>query len=94
MQINHGSYPMYELCREHMHAYVMAELVDDSRFDGIVTGLDQEYVYFAVPVENQPQSNSFMYSDLRNEESRIPRRFNRIIVPVEGLRNLQKLSWY
>lgn len=94
MQINFDSYPMYEVCKEHMHAYVMAELTDESRFDGIVTGLDQDYVYFAVPVENRSDLNTSMYPELRNEKTDLPRRFNRIIVPVEGLKNLQKLAWY
>ncbi|RLL45055.1 hypothetical protein D8M04_09285 [Oceanobacillus piezotolerans] len=42
---------MYDLCKQHVHSYVLAETVDGSTFDGIVTGLDDEYVYFAVPVE-------------------------------------------
>lgn len=42
---------IYELCKNHMHSYVLAEMVDGSTVDGIVTGLDNEYVYFAVPLD-------------------------------------------
>jgi|SRR5690625_3718254 len=42
---------IYDLCKEHMHSYVMAEMVDGTTVDGIVTGLDEEYVYFALPLE-------------------------------------------
>ncbi len=34
-----------------MHSYVLAETTDGTKFDGIITGLDDEYVYFAVPVD-------------------------------------------
>lgn len=46
---------IYDLCKKHMHAYVLAEVVDGSKFDGIVTGLDDEYVYFAVPMDDQEE---------------------------------------
>src|SRR5690625_3965618 len=46
-QYNH----IYDLCKEHMHSYVMAEMVDGTTVDGIVTGLDEEYVYLAMPLE-------------------------------------------
>lgn len=42
---------MYDLCKQHMHAYVLAETVDGKKLDGILTGVDDEYVYFAVPLE-------------------------------------------
>lgn len=50
-QYNH----IYDLCKEHMHSYVMAEMVDGTTVDGIVTGLDEEYVYFALPLEQGEQ---------------------------------------
>ena len=37
---------VYDLCKQHMHAYVLAETTDGTQFDGIITGLDDEYVYF------------------------------------------------
>ncbi|SHG23002.1 hypothetical protein [Ornithinibacillus halophilus] len=49
--MHHKHKEMYELCKTHMHSYVLAELTDGSQFDGIVTGLDDENVYFAVPTE-------------------------------------------
>ncbi|HEX6593642.1 MAG TPA: hypothetical protein VF095_03525 [Bacillota bacterium] len=44
---------IYNLCKEHMHSYVLAEMKDGSKVDGIITGLDDEYVYFAVPIEGE-----------------------------------------
>lgn len=43
---------MYEQCKKHMHSYVLAELSDGTTFDGIITGLDQDQVYFAVPMDS------------------------------------------
>ncbi|MFC0524792.1 hypothetical protein ACFFGV_14535 [Pontibacillus salicampi] len=44
------NYPhMYSLCNKHMKQYVLAELADGQYVDGIITGLDGEYVYIAVP---------------------------------------------
>lgn len=93
MDLNHGSQAIYDLCKDHMHAYVLAELTDQSRFDGIITGLDREYVYFAVPVEHHASSPSHRewrgggYNQTR-------RRFNRILVPLSALSNIQSLPWY
>ncbi|GIO25741.1 hypothetical protein [Ornithinibacillus bavariensis] len=44
---------MYDECKTHIHAYVLAQLQDGTRFDGIITGLDEDYVYFAIPLENE-----------------------------------------
>ncbi|WP_085992750.1 hypothetical protein [Oceanobacillus senegalensis] len=43
---------IYDLCKKHMHSYVLAETTDGTKFDGIVTGLDDEYVYFALPIDS------------------------------------------
>lgn len=41
---------IYDICKEHMHAYVLAEMTDGTQVDGIITGLDENHVYFAVPM--------------------------------------------
>lgn len=41
---------IYETCKQHMHGYVLVEMRDGSNVDGIITGLDDEYVYLAVPL--------------------------------------------
>jgi|SRR5699024_1575411 len=47
---------IYDLCEEHMHAYVLLEMKDGSQADGIITGIDHENVYVAVPIEvERPQ---------------------------------------
>lgn len=53
MKTKHKYHHIYELCKDHMHSYVLAEMVDGTKVDGIVTGLDDEYVYLAVPLEQQ-----------------------------------------
>jgi len=40
---------IYDICKEHMHAYVLAEMTDGTQINGIITGLDEENVYFAIP---------------------------------------------
>lgn len=49
MKMKHDYHHIYELCKKHMHSYVLAEMEDGSHFDGIITGLDDENVYMAVP---------------------------------------------
>lgn len=34
-----------------MHAYVLVEMNDGTQVDGIVTGVDEEFVYFALPID-------------------------------------------
>lgn len=48
----HHHQHIYDLCKKHMHAYVLVEMVDGSQVDGIITGLDQENVYLAVPIQS------------------------------------------
>ncbi|MFD2042702.1 hypothetical protein ACFSTA_00100 [Ornithinibacillus salinisoli] len=51
---------MYDLCKTHMHSYVLAEINDGSQVDGIITGLDDEYVYIAVPIDSTDPSAQTM----------------------------------
>lgn len=53
--MKHDYNHIYDLCKDHMHSYVLAELIDGTKVDGIVTGLDEEYVYIAVPLEKDEQ---------------------------------------
>lgn len=50
MKKEQENHHLYELCKKHMHAYVLAEMTDGTKVDGIITGLDEEYVYFAIPI--------------------------------------------
>lgn len=47
--MKNDSKQMYELCKKHMHSYVLVETEDGLKYDGIITGLDDEFVYLAVP---------------------------------------------
>ncbi|WP_077623071.1 hypothetical protein [Sediminibacillus massiliensis] len=48
--MNRPHHHKYDLCKKHMHQYVMAEMEDGSQVDGIVTDLDEDFVYLAVPI--------------------------------------------
>jgi len=45
---------IYETCKQHMHSYVQVETTDGLKTDGIITGVDEESVYLAVPVSQNP----------------------------------------
>lgn len=47
---------IYDTCKRHMHSYVLVETTDGFQTDGIITGLDEENVYLAVPVEEVQQN--------------------------------------
>ncbi|WP_163972037.1 hypothetical protein [Oceanobacillus halotolerans] len=53
--MKHDYKHMYDLCKSHMHSYVLIETVDGNSVDGIITGLDDENVYMAVPLEPHEQ---------------------------------------
>ncbi|HZG84697.1 hypothetical protein [Paenibacillus sp.] len=38
-----------ELCKQHMHKYVLIHTTDGLHYDGIITGIDEEHVILAVP---------------------------------------------
>lgn len=67
MNMNNDYHHIYELCKSHMHSYVLAEMVDGTKVDGIVTGLDNEYVYFAVPVDNNESNHSHPHHDMHRQ---------------------------
>lgn len=48
-----------------MHAYVLAELENGDKIDGIITGLDDEYVYLAVPVNGEHDMESMSMGESR-----------------------------
>lgn len=38
-----------ELCKKHMHKYVLIHTTDGMQYDGIIAHIDDEYVHLAVP---------------------------------------------
>ncbi len=40
---------MYDLCKSHMHRYVLVQTTDQQTFDGIVENVDHQNLYLAVP---------------------------------------------
>lgn len=99
---------MYDLCKSHMHSYVLAQTTDGSNFDGIITGLDDEYVYFAVPVDPNQEAYQghednrqfgfgypgYGYPGYGYGFGRPPRRFQRFILPLAALAAISILPWY
>lgn len=91
---------IYDLCKRHIHSYVLVELEDGKQFDGIITGLDKQYVYFALPVE--PRENTANINQVRRPfgggysgHGPFPRRrFNRFVLPLAALATLSLLPWY
>lgn len=51
MDENIAHQDIYEACKRHMHSYVLVETTDGFQTDGIITGLDEENVYLAVPID-------------------------------------------
>lgn len=60
MNMKNDSNQMYDQCKKYMHAYVLAETVEGTSVDGIITGLDDEFVYFAVPNDNHASTTATM----------------------------------
>ncbi|QHE51442.1 hypothetical protein [Pontibacillus sp. HMF3514] len=50
---NTNYHHMYSLCNKHMNQYVLAQTVDGQNIDGIVTGVDGDYLYLAVPLTDE-----------------------------------------
>ncbi|ASK64245.1 hypothetical protein CFK37_00610 [Virgibacillus phasianinus] len=107
--MKHDKKHIQDLCKQHMHAYVLAETNDGRKIDGIITGLDDEYVYIAIPIdqsENQPyrgnDERQFGYGYgygypgpyYHGGYGRPRRRFNRLVLPLAALTALSILPWY
>lgn len=109
MTMNIDTMKMYEQCKKYIHSYVLVETADRMSYDGIVTGLDDEYVYLAVPNDAyEPNSTYRMndqqrvfgypgfgpYSPRSGYEDFPPRRFRRVVLPLAALSTLSLLAWY
>lgn len=40
---------MYDLCKKHIHRYVLIQTTDNQTIDGIIENVDENYVYLAIP---------------------------------------------
>lgn len=58
----HNTKQMYDLCKDYMHSYVLVETTDKQYIDGILTGVDEENAYLAVPIEAMPVSSQNNYN--------------------------------
>lgn len=68
--MNHDYQHIYDQCKKHMHAYVLAETVDGKKLDGIITGLDDEYVYFAIPIDQNDGEHNLQMNNQHFREER------------------------
>ncbi|MCT8139486.1 hypothetical protein H1D32_18310 [Anaerobacillus sp. CMMVII] len=41
---------MYDVCKNHMHRYVLVQTTEQQAYDGIVENVDETNLYLAVPV--------------------------------------------
>lgn len=97
------------LCQKYMNQYVLAELIDGTKIDGIITDVDTEYVYLAIPFFGREVESKSLPSI--NDENRQwgygyypsvypygygypPQRFRRLILPLAALVALSALPWY
>ncbi|MBO1003611.1 hypothetical protein ACFSKI_17165 [Pseudogracilibacillus auburnensis] len=96
---------IYETCKQHMHSYVLVETMDGLKTDGIITGLDEENLYLAVPLNQGQESaqqfpNQFgaypdpFYGPGFGFGYGSPRRFQRLVIPLAFLATLSLLPWY
>jgi|SRR5699024_378603 len=77
MMVNNREYnDIYEMCKQHMHSYVLIETTDGMQTDGIITGVDNENVYVAVPVDQNEQ--------MQGNPSENPNQFGRNPYPPYG----------
>ena len=100
----------YQLCRDHLHRYVLISLSDGSKVDGIVEGVDNENLYLALPGEHmasqpreyrQPFFPGYGYGYGFGYPYPYPyypyyprRRFRRGIFPLISLLGLSLLPYY
>ncbi|MEI3604909.1 hypothetical protein SPD48_04335 [Pseudogracilibacillus sp. SE30717A] len=98
---------IYEMCKQHMHSYVLVETTDGVKTDGIITGLDEENVYLAVPMSQNSPAAPGDPNVNPNQFGRYPfpgygpgfgfyppRRFRRLVIPLTFLAALSLLPWY
>ncbi|WP_331000834.1 hypothetical protein [Radiobacillus kanasensis] len=99
----HNHHHIYDLCHKHMNKYVLAELADGSKVDGIITGLDNENVHMAVPLEAHemyPDYGDYRFGPVGYPYGYgygygyPPNRFRRLILPLAALATISALPWY
>ncbi|WP_407272394.1 hypothetical protein [Radiobacillus sp. PE A8.2] len=105
--INHtrSHHHMYDLCTKHIHHYVLVEMVDGNKIDGIVTHVDNDYVYLAIPNTGRENEERFGYGFGYPGYGYGPGygypgygygpgRFNRLVLPLAALTALSVLPWF
>lgn len=103
----HNYHHMYELCRQHIHSYVLAQINDGTKVDGIITGLDDENVYLAVPNFGHAREERILPYGYPVYGPGIgypgygygpypyrPSPFRRLILPLTALTAISALPWY
>ncbi|MFB1050072.1 hypothetical protein [Paraliobacillus sp. JSM ZJ581] len=104
-QPQHHSFHMYDLCKNHIHHYVLIETSDGTTIDGIITDVDEQNVYLAIPntmpvspdMDNNRQYYSpYGYGGYPYGYGPYPGygRFRRLVLPLAALTALSVLPWY
>ncbi|MBC8080943.1 MAG: hypothetical protein H7X86_11400 [Gorillibacterium sp.] len=92
----------YEMCRDHLHRYVLISLSNGTKVDGIVEGVDNDNLYLALPGEHAAETyRGFGYGYGFGYPYPYPyypyyprRRFRRGIFPLISLLGLSLLPYY
>lgn len=100
-QHNHSQH-MYDICKAHIHRFVVADLTDGSRVNGVITDVDNQHVYMAVPNVRAEQSDErfwFGYPGYGYPYGYPPYygpsgAFRRLVLPLTALVALSALPWY
>ena len=105
-QPNHNSphHHMYDLCKNHMHSYVLLKITDGSVIDGIIIDIDEMHVHLAIPyvtgMETDERFSPYGYPygpvppyGYYPYPYGRPGGFRRLVLPLAALTALSVLPW-
>jgi hypothetical protein len=82
-------------CQTYMHRYVGVHAADGCFYDGIVEHVDDQWLHLAVPGAVDPMRGFIPFSQFYPPYAPYrPRRFERLSLPIAGLRGMTLLPYY
>ncbi|GGM24993.1 hypothetical protein GCM10011351_08360 [Paraliobacillus quinghaiensis] len=102
---NPTQHHMYEVCKNHMHSYVLLEVTDGSVIDGIIIDVDENNVHLAIPNVSGMETNERFVPYGGYPYGPVPPygyypypyggpvRFRRLVLPLAALTALSVLPW-
>lgn len=52
MQNAYSHHHIYSLCQQNMNQYVLVQTIEGHKIDGIISGVDQHYIYLDIPIRD------------------------------------------